>query len=423
MFYEPDYRRVDIALEMTKDEFMSFIEGRRELYDEFYDKVVGGLKQRERELFRYIAEYRDRNIEILSSPYMLNYMLFTDQDREIVYKVTDIDKDEITNKVADLKKFIRANAKNTKAFKEAGSLPDFSNVDPFRVILILMMRHYIESRQEKKLKEICSFMAYSMYYSVFYNFFRTPPRKETMVYTMNNMSNKFRLKQFQSVDQLLQYAVEKITIAYPERFKNCTDYDIIYLIGQTKTRIRGYVFNIHKEYLANDKAKNAVFDSSDVVGEEKDIIERRSASGDVDKLAQVYTTEFFQKNINQEYVMIAAKMCNVPRNELLNALTILRDDKNRIDEVKLFYESLFYLYLNDGKSLGTVNTSRFLASMEAIYKRGNSIDKNIITVKKLMDEWLRAGSEAYRATNRLATLNNFRKAIYEYFIFSVAMKK
>ena len=91
MFYEPDYRRVDVALEMTKEEFMSFIEGRRELYDEFYDKVVGGLKQRERELFRYIAEYRDRNIEILSSPYMLNYMLFTDQDREIVYKVTGID--------------------------------------------------------------------------------------------------------------------------------------------------------------------------------------------------------------------------------------------------------------------------------------------------------------------------------------------
>lgn len=426
MDYQPNYMLIEqIAMEMTSAEFMNFIEGRKDLYDSFYEKVISGLKKNERQLFRYIAEYRDKNIEILSSPYMLKYMLFVEEDSRIIFKVTGIDEDEATTKVNELKKFIKQNAKNTKAFKESGALPDFSNLVPFRVILLFIMKYYLDSKQPKKLKEVCAYMAYSMYYSVFYNFFRTPPRKETMIYTMNNMSNKFKIKQFQSVDQLLEYAVENITTAYPTKFNEMTDYDIIYLISQAKTRIRGYIYNIKNEYLKNDLAKNAIFQSSDIVGDENDIIERRSSSGDVDKLAQMYTTDFFQRNINQQYVMIAAKSCNVPKNELLNALTILRDDDKNINDVHLFYSSLFYLYLNDdnGNSLTSVNTSKFLASMEAVYKRGNSIDKNIIIVKKLMDEWLQAGSEAYRATNRLATMNNFRKAIYTYFVFSVALRK
>lgn len=426
MDYQPNYMSAgQIAMEMTSAEFMNFIEGRKDLYDSFYEKVVSGLRKNERQLFRYIAEYRDKNIEILSSPYMLKYMLFVEEDSRIIFKVTGIDEDEATAKVNELKRFIKQNAKNTKAFKESGALPDFSNLVPFRVILLFIMKYYLDSKQQKKLKEACSYMAYSMYYSVFYNFFRTPPRKETMIYTMNNMSNKFKIKQFQSVDQLLEYAVENITTAYPTKFNEMTDYDIIYLISQAKTRIRGYIYNIKNEYLKNDLEKNAIFQSSEIVGDENDIIERRSSSGDVDKLAQMYTTDFFQRNINQQYVMISAKSCNVPKNELLNALMILRDDDNKINDVNLFYSSLFYLYLNDdkGNSLASVNTSKFLASMEAVYKRGNSIDKNIITVKKLMDEWLQAGSEAYRATNRLATMNNFRKAIYTYFVFSVALRK
>ena len=45
------------------------------------------------------------------------------------------------------------------------------------------------------------------------------------------------------------------------------------------------------------------------------------------------------------------------------------------------------------------------------------------TIKELMNKWLEKGSATYRATNRLATKNDFRKSIFYYFIFLVSTNK
>lgn len=412
------------AMEMTTAEFMTFIEGRREIYDTFYARVVKGLKANDARLFRFISSYRDRYSDILSNPYPLNYMLFVPSDMKVAYEVTGISEAELDEKIKELKKFIKENAKNTKAYKEAGVTPDFQNVTSFRVLLILIIKYYMDTKQKDKVRECCAYLAYSLYYSVFTNAFRTPPRKETMAYTVETMTNKFKLKQCNNMDELMTYSIEKLTTTYPDMFRDCTDHDIIYLIGQAKSRLRGFMMKIREAYKKNDIAKNAMFQGSEFVDDDEgsSIIERKSASGDIITMARNYTTKFFQNEVNQDIAMIASKLCTVSRNELRSALDILRRDTKRIQEVTTFYECLFSLYTKAGNSLNTASSTKFLAEMEAIYKKGNSIDENITTVKKLIDSWLEATSSVYRATNRQATLNNFRKAIYTYFVYTVGLR-
>ena len=104
-------------------------------------------------------------------------------------------------------------------------------------------------------------------------------------------------------------------------------------------------------------------------------------------------------------------------------LNILSKDIKQRDNVELFYQCLFFLYAKEGYELATANSTKFLVVMEGVYKKGNSVDPNIITVKKLTDEWLNATSEVYRVANRQATLNNFRKAIFTYFVYSVGLSR
>lgn len=414
----------EIATEMTTAEFLSFIEGRREIYDTFYARVVQGLKANDKRLFDFISKYRDKYIDCLSSPYPLEYPLFVPSDAKVLYAVTGIEESELEAKIKELKKFIKENAKNTKAYKEAGITPDFQNVVPFRVLMILVIKYYMDTRQKEKVRECCAYLGYSQYYSVFKNAFRTMPRKETMAYTIETMSNKFKIKQMSNVDELITYSIEKLTTTYTERFRDCMDHDIIYLINQAKSRLRGYVMKIADAYRRNDAAKNAIFKGTEFVNDDSgtNIIERKSASGEVTTMARNYTTRFFQKEVNQDIALIASKLCTVSRNELRSALDILRRDTSRIDEVTEFYECLFSLYIKSGNSLSTASSTKFLAEMEAIYKKGNSIDPNITTVKRLIDSWLEATSNVYRATNRQATLNNFRKAIYTYFVYTVGLR-
>ena len=92
--------------------------------------------------------------------------------------------------------------------------------------------------------------------------------------------------------------------------------------------------------------------------------------------------------------------------------------------IKKFYSSLFYLFLSDNDVPNKeVKSISFIGAMEMIYKKGNSTDKNIVIVKKSLDKWLSEASNTYRVSNRQATLNNFRKAIYYYFVLLVSTNK
>lgn len=412
-------------MEMTTAQFSDFMQGRKEIFNLFYERVVNGMRRNERILLKGIAEYRDRNIEILSSPYLFDYTKFNKEDAAPLYKATGIAEEEVDAAVKDLKKFIRQNCRDLGVVP-----PDFANTTPFRMLLLLVMRYYIERGDKAKLQEVCAYYAYSMFYTIFYNYFRNlKPRRETMIYTINNMSSKFKIKQFKTVDGMLTYSVNLCATTYTQRIMNCTDQDMMYVIGQIKSRIRDFIKNIKNAYVQNDAAGNAIFTSkAQMVGGENDdelnLVDRSSSSGDIVRLATEYTSRFFQKPVDQEIVKIVSRLNEVSRPEMTNIFNSMRADKVRIPEVERLYNALFYLYLNDSQSsLTTVHSKKFLNVMDEIYRKGNSKDENISTVKELINRWLEEFSPTYKETTRPPTLNNLRKAIYQYFVFLVVLRK
>lgn len=412
------------AMEMTTAELVDIIGGRKELFNQFYDRVVTAMRSRGSQLMRAISRYRDKNVETLSSPYLLNYTIFGVEDQQVVWKVTGIDEDEVSKAIKTMKKFIRDNCK-IKGYQAPASL--FVNVTPFRVILLLIMRYYLERGQREELDEVCAYMGYSMFYTIFINSFRHGIRKETMIYTMTTMSNKHKLKHQKDVDGLLTYGISLCVQTYKQRIMDCTDHDIIYVIGQFKSREHGYIVSIAQKYYENDKKKEAVFTSNDMLSNEEgtaEFVERNSTTGLIDSLAQEYASKFFQKPVDDQIVNICAKMNDISRTEFKNALVQMKADKGRIPEMRAFYEGIFYLYTDAerGKELD-VHSKRFLSVMNDIYKKGNSKEKNITAVKGYLDKWLSAASAFYRENNRSATLNNYRRATFQYLIFAVTLRR
>lgn len=414
------------ATEMTKDELTDIIAGRKELFNRFYPQVVSGMRARGNQFLAHVARYRDRNIEVLSAPTLVDYSIFSNEDQKIVWKVTDIDEADVDAEIKKLKTEIHDGCVH-KGYKPPTE--SFKNLTAFRVCMLLIMRYYLERGEKDKLAEACSYTGYSMFYTLFRNFFPYGIRPETMAYTMSTMTKKHKLKQQKDVDGLLEYGIERCVVAYRQRIMDCTDHDIIYVINQFKSRLRDYFRSIASKYHENDKKKEAVFISTSAVasgdeGDETEFIDRGSKAGDIEKYATQYTTRFFQKPLDEEILTYAAKLGEVPRQEIKNALTTLRSDRARIHELKTFYECLFYLYLaNDDSHDLNPHSKKFLAAMDAVYKKGNSHDKNIVTVKGYLDSWLTATSASYREATRASKINGFRKAIYEYFIFAVALRR
>jgi hypothetical protein len=80
---------------------------------------------------------------------------------------------------------------------------------------------------------------------------------------------------------------------------------------------------------------------------------------------------------------------------------------------------MLFLYLfNDQNTVQEVGSNRFLVYCLDTYKKSNTTDENIIKIKRVLDKWL-DDLGTYKKTQRLATINNFRRALFMFFVMSI----
>jgi len=386
------------------------------LQEKYYETIVTNLIKNERKLFSHISKYRNREIEKWSDSLECLYQspLFKDIDWNIVFTVSGINENEIQKEINIL--IDKLNYKNGKL-----------NFTPFRTILFFMMRHYIITEQPKKLEMILRYYGYSIYFTLWTRSFKRwgyNPDKNVLRYTAENLTNKFIIRQVGSVDEMLIYGITLATKTYLHRFVRGSDYDVWSVIDQIHNRIGGYIKSLCSMYMNDYKLGNKIYlsDSIKKDGTLTEIIDMVSVGGEIMSMARVYSTKFFSTNPSKGTIEKAAKFAGVSATELSSAIQMLHQ-RNSSEEVTTFYASIFTLFFSSDEKPkeSDLHSIKFLSVMEGIYKKGNSNNKNILAVKILMERWLQEGSSVYRASNRQATLNNFKKSIYYYFIFTVIL--
>ena len=382
----------------------------------FYPTVETHLKNtaNANRFFRYVAEYRNRNIDILSDSLILDYLIFErdGEDTKIVYRTCGIDQRELSVKIKEAQKAVALD-----------QLKGNDKSREFCTAMILMMSYYRKDKQ--KLLMCTRYYVYGIYHLVFKNFFKEfKPIRDVMQYTIDNLNNKYDLVKYHSLEKALDAKIETILQWAESRLEHLSDTDIFDMISAIRTRINDFVKKIANAYFANYEANNRTFVSKETNAEGDFIIDRENNTSMVAQLAGEYTTAFFTNGISEDACRNAARACDVSASELRTAILLLIKDAN-VREVKQFYEALFtsYFTYDPTATPADIKTLKFISKCDAIYKKSNSTNPNIIIIKKLNDEWLTKGSRSYRVSNRVATKSNFRKAIYLYFVFQCASNK
>lgn len=390
------------------------------LKNAFYDRVCDSLSKpsNEKMLFKYIAQFRDRNISTLSSPYITNIIVFSmgGEDANVLFRACGVTREEVDPVVKEALKVLQLD-------KTGENKGDSKNVNAFRVILIMAMNFFFKDKD--KLRALYLYYAYSLYFSVFTNFWISADRinKECMEYTINSMSNKFGIKKEQSVEGLMAATLQVAVDTYSNLITELSDYDIIQIINAFKTRISHAMRNIRNQYEINYRNGDRYFESIEKTADGELIMDRDNSVTMVTNLATSYTTSFFQTPINLKLVKIVANMHEVSESEIRTAISVLHDEGDH-KEVQRFYECMFQLFFESYPNARErdVNSNKFLVAADAIYKKGNSNDKKIIAIKDYTHKWLKRASNTYRSVTRVATINDYRKAIYMYFVLFVSTK-
>lgn len=358
----------------------------------------------EKEFLKGIMKYRDRWIDILSSIYPCDYPIFGDNEQKALFECTGINPKELnsTIKMVTLPKGV-----DTKA-----------NFTPIFTTILMIIHYYLKKEDLEKLHLVARYLSYSMYWSIFTRSFSVSnPNRGVMEYTINRINNKFIIKQLGSVDNLLFYCTLGSLKNNADILEEFFDYAICYIIDGVKGAIGGKVKGIASEYYDDYNNRATIFMGNDDMN-----FESRSSSMDVESYASQYASKFFSEDPRRDLTKVASAIASVSELELLSTIRLLLDNNNTSD-VQKFYECLFYAYFKDTGDNNLTDKKKFCNNAYAIYKKSHSKDKNDMEIRNLLNKWLMDGSSTFAKTKRDGTRNDYRRAVFMYFVLLVATKE
>ena len=203
-----------------------------------------------------------------------------------------------------------------------------------------------------------------------------------------------------------------------ERLLRGSDFELHYINEKIKSKFSSAMKTIYRAQEKNEKENNYIFTSKGVVDGE--MVENTYGSADVLVLADAYATKFFEDPLDESLVDSALIPGGITKRDLTNVILMISDNKDNLGDVKKLYQSLFHLFLENGRyTPKDIGSTRFYYEMDKLYRPGNSNDPNKLFIKEVLDKWLAMGSKTFRNTNRTPTITTFRKSIYTYFILKI----
>ena len=377
--------------------------------DSFYPQISKILKdpKKTKEFVSIVTKYIDRNSEKLSTTGPVKRTTFLDSDRVSVYELVQINPDTV-----------RMIAKKIVEFSRG-----VNSSDPFNITMAMIIRYYRIAKDDASRKSACIYMMLSMYPSVHAKYFRFEPNENIMAFTINNLSNKYKLKQ---TGTILGALMETMLVC-DEHYKNSlirgNDKDVADYISAVKTRLNSFMKNIFNEFISqHNSGRYLNYDH-----ENNDPENFSKADSNTLLIERVSTAVSLSLSVNgpdPKCVMLAAKMCKVSVNDVRYTVTQICKDKKNKEEMRQVISAIVYDFLFEGENTeADIHDMKFTLYCANMYKKSNTLDTNILKIKSILDNWLAKYSDRYNKTNRVSTLNLFRKSLYMFFVFTIQTTK
>lgn len=372
------------------------------LYERIHRELSSNVKSNS--LQTYISKYIDYNNKVLLDKGPGKRLHFNDSNIEFIFNSTNISRRE----VKDLMTKNGLLKDNWKTFNNKEHL----------WIMTLMARHYMIEKKEKEMWSVLMYLLLSLYSSIQFKYFKYEANENIMNYTINNLSNKYKLKQEGTLFKALFSTLQKCHETRNEDLIEASDASLFTYIMRIRSSVNDLIKNIAIEYYKNkDNGKylNTEEDSSD----EETYYEVDNLSFQIERISNKAVAKILNNPIDTSILNLAVRMSNdVSFGPIKTAVYNIVGKKG--NEIKKFITLILQMYLvNEKKSIESISSKQFIITCLKAYTKSNTVDPVIIEMKEILDRWLNDCSDQYIKTNRVATKGQFRKTIFLYFVLMI----
>jgi hypothetical protein len=377
--------------------------------DTFYPQIASVFKDKNncRKFINIVSKYIDTNTERLSTTGPVKKILFTYSDRNSVYDLTGVSEKNIEMVAKQIKELSRGvNASN-----------------PFNILLFLMIRYFHINKLEAERKSASIYLILSMYPSIHAKYFKFEPNENIMSFTVNSLSNKYKIKQQGTLLVTLVDMMDTADNHYKNIIIRGNDKDIADYISAVKSRLNQFMKNITTEFMKQHASGRYLnYDSDNEDPENYSVADNNSLV--IDRISTSVSTNLAVKGPDQKSVVLAAKMNKISVNDLRSTMNSICRDKANRPKIREIISCILYEFLFTGQhSEQDIYDMKFTLYSSVIYKRSNTTRSNIVRIKNILDFWIKEYSAIYKKSNLVSTLNQFRRAIFMFFIFTIQQTK
>ena len=392
------------------------------ILENLYPRIEAVLSKPEgdRKFKHLVGQYMDRNNDKLHTSGPVYLIPFAADDKMAFFDLFGFDyvvKGSIKERkviVADIDKLV------LDITKQLGSTSDFKLLrgNPIFWVFYCCIRYYHIKKDQKGLNTALAIYALSNYPAVFSTFFKFGADEGVMQYTIDNLTDKFIIKQQGNIFNALFVSIQHSYDFLKAFMIDASDKEIIRFIQRIRNDQKSMIKKICDKYMQNHAKGLRVSLTQDAYDGMQTDVDGQNKTSTVEIVARKISIKMLTQDINLKLTSMVAKISGVSISECRFYISKIISDKYS-EDITNFISSILFLYLYDeNKKPEDINSRYFLHWSEETFRKTNSNNDNIRNIKETLDKWAEE-TGVHEKYKREASRVSYKKAIYFYFIFSI----
>lgn len=360
-------------------------------------------------LMKAIQSYADKHSGILLSMDLSTRLIHSDTDKSIIYTATGITAKEVEETIA-----------RSTVIKSTWKIAN----NPFYILSLLIISYYTKNNKMPEADAVTVYMSYLLYVASHKGSFKFLPNKAIMDYTLNNLSNRFFIKQCGTIQGMIENTtVEALHKRYSDEIRDPSDNNVKNVLSALETRVSSLLKNIADEFYMNHKNGKYMHHEDEDLSEDNFHLSD-NISFKIERMVshtmQSITSEGFDQN---NIIKRAANLnAGTSANKIDSMLrTILNEDLISIPELISNIMTIFIYKGSIGNTIEDVKTMKFLSESLQIYK-SNAQDGVTLKIKDTLARWINLTAEKYGRnfiSKGKTSMDNYRRALYTCFVLKI----
>ena len=388
-----------------------------ELYGDNFIKYLPNI-------LNHIANFMNKAMDVLSTKNVGLHLIYTATMENDLYDTCFVEKAEIMRIIHS-------------SYNIKHDIPDATNpIYNFLMILSCFYRqHEKEIMSKYKLKTspadyVLLYLGLRIYSICQRQIFIHEPREDVMDYTIEHLTGKFHIVQFDNVFSLMENEVYTNNNTLEADLSYIEDKDIHEWVSKLIHRLKDKLKKVYREFKKNyDAQKNYTNDAMVATNKEdgkKFYTETASASNDIVLTVNKYVNAFIGESVVRDDIIKLV----IKRGQKINAVKLkaiieeLAHDKESTDKITAIVKNIVSYWIvscvRDTESLHSID---FIKSAISVYGMSNTKNEYILNVKQILTDVIVKYGSSLMDVSKTSTVNAFKQDIYLYIIFYMATVK